>query len=100
MERLFRIVSNTIFFLQVLLVFLLFLEDRVALPLILQVAGRLHPLILHLPIGMLILTAAIVLLGKQFDATQSEKVIHFTLLFASLSASLAALFGFFLSVHG
>lgn len=100
MERVFRIVTNIIFCIQVLLLFLLFMEDRITLPPILQVAGRMHPLVLHLPIGMLILVAAIVLLKKQFEISTSDKVIHFTLIFASLSASLAALFGFFLSLHG
>jgi hypothetical protein len=100
MERFFRIVSNTIFCLQVLLLFLLFVENRIALPPWLQVAGRMHPLILHLPIGMLILVAALVLFGKQFDGAYNQRVVQFALLFASFSASLAALFGFFLSLRG
>lgn len=100
MERAFRIVTNIIFCIQVLLLFLLFTEDRIALPPILQVAGRMHPLVLHLPIGMLILVGAIVILRKQFEISASDRIIHFTLIFASLSASLAALFGFFLSLHG
>ncbi|HTF19850.1 MAG TPA: c-type cytochrome domain-containing protein [Chryseolinea sp.] len=100
MFRFFRIASNTIFFIQVLLLFLLFAEDRIALPPLLQVAGRMHPLILHLPIGMLILVGALVLLGKQFDTAHNHKAVHFALLFASLSASIAALFGFFLSLQG
>lgn len=182
-----RIATNIIFCLQVLLLFLLVVEDRIVLPPVLQVAGRMHPLILHLPIGMLILVAVLVLFGKKLmsaplseavgGAAQSggvvqsrsadqgetnhpsatagrasvdgvpaggksvvsatgdpgpyvlndandeasrravsavaaqashhvashhaiDNVIHFALLFSSLSASLAALFGFFLSLQG
>ena len=50
-----RIIINIIFGLQVLLIFLFFFEDRIALPAWLQVVGRLHPLVLHLPIGFFIL---------------------------------------------
>ncbi len=53
MDRFFRIVSNSIFCIQVLMMFLLFVEDRISLPQLLQVAGRMHPLMPHLPIGML-----------------------------------------------
>jgi uncharacterized membrane protein len=100
MDKFFRIVSNIIFCIQVLMMFLLFAEDHIALPPLLQVAGRMHPLILHLPIGMLILVAALIFFGKQFDDAHNHNAIHFALLFASLSASLAALFGFFLSLRG
>ncbi|MEJ1237859.1 FN3 associated domain-containing protein [Chryseolinea sp. T2] len=100
MERSFRIVSNVIFCIQVLMIFLLLVEERIALPAWLQVAGRMHPLILHLPIGMLILVAALTLFGKQFDVAHNQPVVRFILLFASLSASVTALFGFFLSLQG
>ena len=100
MERSFRIVSNVTFCIQVLMMFLLLVEDRIALPAWLQVAGRMHPLILHLPIGMLILVAALTLFGKQFDVAHNQPVVRFILLLASLSASVTALFGFFLSLQG
>lgn len=100
MDRSFRIVSNVIFCIQVLLLFLLLVEDRIALPAWLQVAGRMHPLILHLPIGMLILVAALLLFGKQFDVAHNQPVVRFILLLASLSAAVTALFGFFLSLQG
>ncbi|MGC3947666.1 MAG: FN3 associated domain-containing protein [Chryseolinea sp.] len=100
MERSFRIVSNIIFCIQILMLFLLVAEDRIALPAWLQVAGRMHPLILHLPIGMLILVAALTLFGRQFDVAHNQPVVKFILLLASLSASATALFGFFLSLQG
>ncbi|GAO43406.1 FN3 associated domain-containing protein [Flavihumibacter petaseus] len=47
---------NGVFALNCLLVFLLLMESRLHLPAWLQVAGRLHPLVLHFPLVLVILT--------------------------------------------
>lgn len=99
MDRVNRVVLNFIFCVQVLLIFLLFVEDRIHLPAWVQVAGRMHPLVLHLPIGFMIFLVVIMLLQKQFDKTATRQVVHIGLLLTSLSASIAALFGFFLSLQ-
>ncbi|HEY5917767.1 MAG TPA: peptidylprolyl isomerase, partial [Chryseolinea sp.] len=99
MERISRIVVNVIFCIQVLLIFLLFVEDKVLLPAWLQVAGRMHPLVLHLPIGILIFLVVIVFFQKQLDSSFTNEIIHIGLVITSLSASIAALFGFFLSLQ-
>ncbi len=100
MEKITRVVTNLIFCVQILLLFLIFVENRIALPPILQVAGRMHPLILHVPIGIGIFLFVLLLMQKHLDSTYSHKVIHVGLLLTSLSTSLAALFGFFLSLQG
>jgi uncharacterized membrane protein len=94
-----RIFSNIIFCIQILLVFLLFVENRIDLPVWLQVAGRLHPLILHLPIGFLIFMVILVLFQRQLGDDAAQKIIDIGLLLTSLSASATALFGFFLSLQ-
>lgn len=99
MDKLNRVALNFIFCIQILLVFLLFFEDRISLPAWLQVAGRMHPLILHLPIGIMIFLGVLLLMQKQIGES-SLRVIQTGLLLTSLSASLAALFGFFLSLQG
>ncbi|WP_276370402.1 c-type cytochrome domain-containing protein [Chryseolinea sp. H1M3-3] len=99
MERVARIFVNVIFCIQILLTFLLFFEDRIALPPWLQVAGRLHPLVLHLPIGFFIFLAVIIIFKNQLEAKSAERIIHLGLLFTSFVASMAALFGFFLSLQ-
>jgi uncharacterized membrane protein len=99
MERISRIVINVIFCIQVLLIFLLFAEDKVLLPAWLQVAGRMHPLVLHLPIGILIFLVVIVFFQKRLDSSFATEIVHIGLLITSLSASIAALFGFFLSLQ-
>jgi len=100
MKRTSSIVINIILVIQVLLLFLFFFEDRVELPAWLQVAGRLHPLVLHLPIGFLIFLVILIFLRNQFKKKQFKQLILICLLLISLSASLAALFGLFLSIQG
>jgi uncharacterized membrane protein len=99
MKTLNKIVLNVIFFIQVLLVFLLFVEGRIELPSWLQVAGRLHPLVLHLPIGFLIFLTIIIIFQKHLEKNSARRIIHLGLLFTSLAASITALFGFFLSLQ-
>lgn len=94
-----RIFSNIIFCIQILLVFLLFVENRIDLPVWLQVAGRLHPVVLHLPIGFLIFIIILVIFQKQIGGTAAQNITDIGLLFTSLSASVTALFGFFLSLQ-
>lgn len=100
MQRTARIFINLIFFFQVLLVFLLFFEERIELPDWLQVAGRLHPMVLHVPIGILILLFVFMMLRNTFRRRQFRKIVLICLLLAALSASVTALFGFFLSING
>jgi len=99
MNTINRVVFNVIFCIQVLLVFLVFVEERIELPPWLQVVGRLHPLVLHLPIGFLIFLAIVAILQKQIAGDSARHILHLGLLVTSLSASVAALFGFFLSLQ-
>jgi len=100
MQRPISILINLIFFIQVLLLFLLFFEDRIELPAWLQVAGRMHPMVLHVPIGILILLFVFMMLRNIFTKKQFRKIMLVCLVMASLSAAVTALFGFFLSIGG
>jgi hypothetical protein len=102
MERIKPILLNLIFCIQILLTFFLFVGDKVSLPVWLQVTGRLHPLILHLPIGLWILFFAMILLaGRHGLEHKTYDALSFAvLLFASFTASVTAFFGFLLSVQG
>lgn len=99
MEKIRRVVLNLIFSLQVLLFFLLFVEDKVHLPAWLQVAGRMHPLVLHLPIGVAVFLLVFLLVQRQLLKDTAHQVVNLALLFTSLTASVTALFGFFLSLQ-
>ena len=100
MQRTARVFVNLIFFIHVLLLFLLFFEERIELSGWLQVAGRLHPMILHVPIGILILLFVFMMFRNTFQRKQFRKIILLCLMLASLSAAFTALFGFFLSIGG
>lgn len=100
MQRIARFFVNLIFFIHVLLLFLFFFEERIELPGWLQVAGRLHPMILHVPIGILILLFVFMMFRNTFQRKQFRKIILLCLMLASLSAAFTALFGFFLSIGG
>ena len=94
-----RITLNIIFCIQILLLFLLFAADRIDLPAWLQVAGRLHPLVLHLPIGFLIFLAMMFFFRNQIESNSFQQMVGIGLLITSFFASIAALFGFFLSLQ-
>ena len=100
MQKIKSIVLNVIFFLQVLLLFLLVFESSVKLPVWLQVAGRLHPVLLHLPIGLLVFFAILLLVQNEFKKKTFRKILLILLILTSFTATTTALFGFFLSQQG
>lgn len=99
MQRTRNLLFNICFALNCLLVFLLLFESRLAIPAWLQVAGRMHTMLLHFPLVLLILYITWMLfMGKR--ATENEFTRHiseFLLLFSALTAAISALMGLFLS---
>lgn len=95
-----RILSWLSFFFLVMLLFLLLFQDKVSLPPFLQVIGRMHPLILHLPIGLLAIVFIIWLSRKNFEEENFRKIFILILKVTTFNALLAALMGFFLSQEG
>ena len=81
-------VGQAIFGLTVFLVFLLIFESFIALPNLVAWLGRLHPLVLHFPIVLLLMAAIIGLTGN--------KVPDILLGLATFSALITAITGFFL----
>src|SRR5678816_114361 len=57
MQRWKNSLFNITFALNCLLLFLLLFETRISVPVWLQVVGRMHPLVLHFPIVLVILYA-------------------------------------------
>lgn len=91
------IITNLLFAIQILLVFLLVFEKQLQVPIWLQPVGRMHPLLLHLPIGFLVLLVLLPLLKREILAENLQKIQLFTLHLAALTASLTALMGLFLA---
>ncbi|RPD46503.1 FN3 associated domain-containing protein [Paracnuella aquatica] len=99
MMRWKTVLFNIAFALNCLLFFLILLEQQLQVPLWLQVAGRMHPLVLHFPIVLLVLTIFWELLphSEQTGAAAKTYIGDVLLLSTSLSAAITSLLGLFLS---
>lgn len=98
MQRTKNILFNCTFFFNCLLLFLLLFYSRIQVPAWVQVFGRMHPLILHFPVVLLLLYIVWALwLSKKFQNDQSKYIADILLIVAALSAVITALFGLLLS---
>src|SRR5688572_967066 len=100
MERLKKIFADTVFVVQILIIFILLFESRIEVPVILQAFGRLHPLLLHLPIGLLLVTVTLLFTRRLFEGKSIDELIEFLLHFTALTASFTTLMGLLLSLEG
>ncbi len=100
MRRFQAVAANVLFALNLLLVFLLIFEGKVTIPTWLQPLGRMHPMLLHLPIGLLMLVGLLWVFRRSFAGEGVERMFQFLLLIAALTSVMAALMGFFLSREG
>ena len=99
MKLLNKYLPNILFALHVLLVFLLLFESRVVVPVWLQPVGRMHPLMLHFPLALLVVLGILQLFKKEFPQPGFEKIHRFLLQITALCTVLAALMGLFLSLE-
>jgi uncharacterized membrane protein len=99
MTRVRNSIFNICFAINCLLVFFLFVENRLQIPGWLQVAGRMHPLVIHFPITLLIIYIVWALfVEKRYGTNEPVKNIgDWILLWSAFTASLAALAGILLS---
>ncbi len=99
MKKLFSVTNYALIGIHVLLLFLLLFEGSVVIPFWLNPVGRMHPLLLHLPIGFLFLVVLFWFFRKEFSRESFQKVTRFMLALTALSIAFAALMGFFLSTE-
>lgn len=97
MKQSSRLIDYLIFALLFLLAFFLIFESYLTLPSPIQVLGRTHPLLLHLPIGFLLILGLLPLLKGQIQAENLHVFRTFLLDIASISLVLTALAGLFLA---
>ena len=98
MPRLTSLLYNVTFFLACLLAFLLVFESRLVLPQWLYVAGRMHPLLLHFPITVLIFYGLWVIIAPRPEPDSKVKYwADNVLLLGAFMATLTATMGFLLS---
>lgn len=62
--------------------------------------GRFHPILVHLPIGMLVLAFIMALIGKFKKSEEFNPAVRFSLLVGAVAAIVAAVTGFLLSNDG
>jgi len=79
----------------IFLLFLLAFENRLQLPTWLEVVGRMHPMFLHFPIALLILSFLTLWLPIQ----KENEWLHFLWLCAALSAVITSIMGLLLSLQ-
>ncbi|GAA4443844.1 chitobiase/beta-hexosaminidase C-terminal domain-containing protein [Ravibacter arvi] len=81
------------------ILFFLFFEARISAPPILETVGRLHPLILHFPIVLLLLAVLFELAREKFpwEGAVSTWLVRFFLYAGAISAAVTVIFGLFLS---
>ncbi|MGV3602123.1 MAG: chitobiase/beta-hexosaminidase C-terminal domain-containing protein [Dyadobacter fermentans] len=92
------LVYNLAFFLNGLLVFLLLFEGRFVVPVWMQAIGRMHPLVLHFPLVVLILYSLWVLVvDKKESPRWNGELADSLLIIGTLTAAVAAFSGFVLS---
>ncbi|MEY2647586.1 MAG: hypothetical protein RL282_299 [Bacteroidota bacterium] len=97
MSKHLSIISNSLIVLQVFMIFLCFV-DLSALPPLIAYIGRLHPLLLHLPITLLLLALPLYLIQNKYPENDVLKnIFSFYLSYTALAATLAALGGLLLA---
>ncbi len=61
--------------------------------------GRLHPMLVHLPIGMFVLATFLYLLKNKFDKSNIDPILHFIFALSTLTALISAIAGLFLGLE-
>ena len=100
MERLKKIIADTVFVVQILIAFILVFESSIQAPPALQAFGRLHPVLLHLPIGLLLVTTILIFARRYFEGNSMDDLVSFLLHFTALTASFTTIMGLLLSLEG
>jgi len=99
MQRWKNIFFNVLLSLNFLLIFFVLMVNKLVVPSWLQVAGRMHPLVLHFPIVLLLLYIvwSIIFFSKKKTDTTIKSIGEWLLLAGALSAVTTAIMGLLLS---
>ncbi len=97
--KLKNIIATALIPFNILLLLFLIFSDQLVIPAWLQVLGRMHPVILHFPIVLVLIYFVLVLFIPKKNTAEKwyTELSEWILLFAALTAVLTALMGIFLS---
>ena len=100
--KLKNILATALIPFNILLLFFLIFSNQLVIPTWLQVLGRMHPVILHFPIVLVLIYFAIVLIipKKNISELWYIELTEWLLLSGAFTAVLTALMGMFLSREG
>ncbi len=100
--KLKNILATTLIPLNTLLLFFLIFDDKLVVPSWLQVLGRLHPLVLHFPIVLVLIYFIVVVFSTKKLETETWfiELSEWLLLAAAFTAVITALMGLLLSREG
>ena len=102
-ERLHAYAGNFLFALNIFIIFILFFESRLEIPLWLHPFGRMHLLLLHFPIVLLLISMILEIFSTQTVFKTQPFLQEFTskvLLVGVISAGITVIMGLFLSQEG
>lgn len=94
-SRFQRITGNVLFGLNALLLFFLLFDDRMQFPAWIQSVGRMHPLLLHLPIGAVVVVVILLFFKNRFAETANGLIA-----LAAATAAVTAIMGVVLANEG
>ncbi|MHB1178140.1 MAG: c-type cytochrome domain-containing protein [Daejeonella sp.] len=95
--------GNLLFALNIFIIFLLIFEDKIIVPYWLQPIGRMHPMILHFPIAILMLAMFLEFSRFRTEYNAQDLYQRFAsnlLLVGVISSAITAIMGLFLSKEG
>ena len=99
-QRVQNIIFNLCILLNCLLLVVTVFGDRIILPTVLQVVGRMHPMLLHFPIVLVLLAIISESAIKRIDNQSLKEAANWLLLSAAFTSVVTALMGSFLSREG
>jgi len=90
-------ISNILIGANMLLLFLAFTHDKVVLPTFLSWTGRFHPLLLHLPLGIVTFSLVLWFIRNYFLTDSFYEIYDLTLSISALTGVFTSILGVFLS---
>ena len=91
-----KVASSLAFAGLLLLVIIFVFDDKLQIPVWLQVAGRMHPLLLHLPITLLLISVVSFFIPS---SSSTNTIVSYVRLFGALTAIFTAIMGILLATE-